>query len=69
MLYIPWMVILDGHKIKKTSFKNLNFQLPRVKNSFCANPLGNYPKYCLRQVHLAENLPRATHTQNRVETT
>ena len=25
--------------------------------------------YCLRQVHLAENLPRATHTQNRVETT
>ena len=25
--------------------------------------------YCLRQVHLAENLPRATHPQNRVETT
>ena len=25
--------------------------------------------YCLRQVHLAENLPRATHTRNRVETT
>ena len=25
--------------------------------------------YCLRQVHLAENLPRATHTQKRVETT
>ena len=25
--------------------------------------------YCLQQVHLAENLPRATHTQNRVKTT
>ena len=25
--------------------------------------------YCLRQVHLAENLPQATHTQNRVKTT
>ena len=25
--------------------------------------------YCLRQVHLAENLPRAKHTQNRMETT
>ena len=24
---------------------------------------------CLRQVHLAENLPRAKHTQNRMETT
>ena len=30
-------------------------------------PIGKF--YCLRQVHLAENLPRATHTQNRVETT
>ena len=30
----------------------------------------NYIKlYCLRQVNLAENLPRATHTKNRVETT
>ena len=25
--------------------------------------------YCLRQVHLAENLPQATHTQNRVKIT
>ena len=25
--------------------------------------------YCLRQVHLAENLPQATHTQNRVKNT
>ena len=25
--------------------------------------------YCLRQVHLAENLPQATQTQNRVKTT
>ena len=24
--------------------------------------------YCLRQVHLAENLPQATHTLNRVKT-
>ena len=35
-----------------------------------ASVVGNFGKfYCLRQVHLAENLPRATHTQNRVETT
>ena len=28
------------------------------------------PKFCcVRQVHLAENLPRAKHTQNRMETT
>ena len=25
--------------------------------------------YCLRQVHLAENLPQATHTQKRLKTT
>ena len=25
--------------------------------------------YCLRQVHLAENLPRATQTKNRVKNT
>ena len=34
-----------------------------IKKMFCKKV------YCLRQVHLAENLPRATHTQNRVETT
>ena len=25
--------------------------------------------YCLQQVHLAGNLPQATHTQNRIKTT
>ena len=25
MLYIPWMVILGDHNIKKTSFKNFDF--------------------------------------------
>ena len=35
-----------------------------IKKMFCKKKF-----YCLRQVHLAENLPRATHTQNRVETT
>ena len=25
MLYIPWMVILCGHNIKKTSFENFDF--------------------------------------------
>ena len=25
MLYIPWMVILSGHNIKKTSFGNFYF--------------------------------------------
>ena len=25
--------------------------------------------YCLRHVHVADNLPRATHTQKRVKTT
>ena len=37
----------------------------------------NFPQFfrdwsqfcCLRQVHLAENLPQATNTQNRVKTT
>ena len=48
MLYIGYLIILDGQSIKKKQFRKL---------------------YCLRQVHLAENLPRATHTQNRVKTT
>ena len=48
MLYIGYLIILDGQSIKKISF-------------------GKF--YCLRQVHLAENLPQATHTQNRVKTT
>ena len=26
MLYIPWMVILGGHNIKKTSFENFDFR-------------------------------------------
>ena len=30
---------------------------------------GLFKFYCLRQVHLAENLPQATHTQDRVKTT
>ena len=48
MLYIGYLIILDGHNIKKNQF---------------------WKFYCLRQVHLAENLHRATRTQNRVETT
>ena len=48
MLYIGYLIILDGQSIKKISF-------------------GKF--YCLRQVHLAENLPQATHTLNRLKTT
>ena len=25
MLYVPWMFILGGHNIRKTSFKNFDF--------------------------------------------
>ena len=25
MLYVPWMVILGGHNIRKTTFKNFDF--------------------------------------------
>ena len=48
MLYIGYLIILDGQSIKKTQIQKF---------------------YCLRQVHLAENLPQATHAQNRVKTT
>ena len=47
------------HSIPGTVIKEPERILLRVKKKI----------YCLRQVHLAENLPRATHTQNRVETT
>ena len=46
MLYIPWMIILGGHDIKKKSFENFDFELPRVKNCIsrlCTNPLGDPP--------------------------
>ena len=48
MVYIGYLIILNGQSIKKNQFRKF---------------------YCLRQVHLAENLPQATHTQNRVKTT
>ena len=48
MLYMGYLIILDGHSIKKNQFQKF---------------------YCLRQLHLAENLLQATHTQNRVKTT
>ena len=32
MLYIGYLIILDGQKIKKTSFGNFLFQLPRLEN-------------------------------------
>ena len=48
MLYIGYLIILDGRSIKKISFRKF---------------------YCLQQVHLAENLPQATHTKIRVKTT
>ena len=46
MLYMPWMVILGDHGIKKISFENLIFELPRVKNCISrsyTNPLGDTP--------------------------
>ena len=44
MLYIPWMVILGDHNIKKNNSKTSIFQLRKVKNCMsrvCTNPLGN----------------------------
>ena len=47
MLYVPWMVILGDHGIKKIKFlKTLIFELPKVKNCIsrlCTNPLGDPP--------------------------
>ena len=48
MVYMGYLIILDGQSIKKISFRRF---------------------YCLPLVHLAENLPRATHTLNRVKPT
>ena len=48
MRYIEYLIIVDGHTIKKKQFQKF---------------------YHLRQVHLAENLPQATHTLDRVKTT
>ena len=43
MLYIPWMVILGGHNIKKKQVSKTSiFELPKVKNCksrLCTNPL------------------------------
>ena len=39
------------------------------KNGCWRRRCRNTKFYCLRQVHLTENLPQATHTQNRVNTT
>ena len=42
MLYIPWMVILGGHNIKKKQVSKTSiFELPRVKNCIsrlCTGP-------------------------------
>ena len=32
MLYIPWMVILGDHNIKKIDFKNIHFSLVQGEN-------------------------------------
>ena len=45
------------------------FGYPHLRLEACCSMPQRSKFYCLRQVHLAENLPRATHTQNRVETT
>ena len=42
MLYIPWMVILGDHNIKKKVSETSIFELPGVKNCIgrlCTNPL------------------------------
>ena len=41
--------------------------LCRIVSVTCTSRFSKF--YCLRQVHLAENLPQATHTQNRVKAT
>ena len=46
MLYIGYLIILDGHNIKKISFGNSIFELLRRENCIsrlCPRPLGNPP--------------------------
>ena len=47
MVYIPWMVILGGHNIKKNQvLKTAIFELSGVKScisKLCTNPLGAPP--------------------------
>ena len=44
MLYIPWMVILGDHRIKKISSKTSTSELSRVKNCtgrLCTGPFSH----------------------------
>ena len=46
MLYIGYFIILDGQNIKKTSFGNFRFQLPRLEtciSRLCPSPVGTPP--------------------------
>ena len=46
MLYVGYLIILDGQSIKKISFKVSNFELPRLENrisKLCPCPLGSLP--------------------------
>ena len=49
MLYIPWMIILGDHGIKKTSFENFDFRaaqgdkLHKLHSRLCTKPLGDPP--------------------------
>ena len=44
MLYMGYLIILDGQSIKKISFRNFHFfELPRLENCksrLCPSPLG-----------------------------
>ena len=46
MVYIGYLIILDGKNIKKISFGNFHFELPRLVNyisRLCPRPLGTPP--------------------------
>ena len=59
MLYIPWMVILGDHGIKKNVLKTSIVELPKVKKCICrlcTNPLGDPPPLpCAQYPHQVKN--------------
>ena len=60
-----WSNKLDTNGIKLANTLWVGWRL----GGLVPSPFHSGKFYCLRQVHLAENLPQAAHTQNRVNTT
>ena len=49
MLYIGYLIILDGQSIKKISFRNFHFSVTEAcklhKQAVCPRPLGTPPRH------------------------